>query len=395
MNQINKILHFFIGYDFFISYSRSDCSEYAANLANIIIEDKYSCYLDQWGSLPGKELPNSLKRKIKYSSVLILLGSEASLTSKAIEEEIHIFLQTEKIIIPVALTDISKAQWFESIEGIALSDEKTNFLKMQFSTELLKRVKNSLNYTRQSIRIRNSIITFLLLILTSVGILFFLFSERKKLQIINVGLADSIQIKKESVKHIEIMIKKKEDSLKLLSSLFSDIKRTLKIKEDSLNKTESELHENQNKLLNTHAELDVSNKKVENFTVRTLMNYEPPTNIDCNYLSKEHVILFEPGMDRITPAYISYLNKLLICLKTYQNVDIIIKSYDFENDMASKAYILKLTQRRGNSIKNYLINQGFPSDHIKSIGSGNIDDGKKLLNLVKVSRTEIIISDSP
>ncbi|KQS92092.1 TIR domain-containing protein [Chryseobacterium sp. Leaf394] len=396
MSLITRLQRFFTGYDFFISYSRSDCSEYASNLANKLIEEKYSCYLDQWGSLPGKELPLSLKRKIKNSSVLILLGSDASLASIAIEEEINIFTPTKRIIIPVELCDISKANWYKSIEGIALSNEKLNFKNNQISTNLLRRLKNSLNYTRQSVRIRNSIFSFLSLILISIIALIILFLERKKSQSLNHALNDSIRIKTESVNKIENAIKLKEYTLEKMTNQFIGMRKDLDKKEHLLSDTNQELQnvgnelkENQIKLTKSDAGLTRSNMKVNEFTQRTLNNYEPDVNWNCEEcMQKEFVILFEKDQFMLRPNYIKSLHKLVNCLNNHEG-KIQLESYDFES--SGKAYALKLSQRRGSSVATYFISQGISPERIIVKGLGDNDDGKKLLNLVGISRTEVKI----
>ena len=164
-----KLKRFLFGYDFFISYSRMDASEYASNLANNIIESGYSCYLDQWGSDPGKELPKRLKNKIKTSSVLIILASDASILSNSVGQEIDIFLPTKRVIIPVDFGNISNALWFKKIEGIALSNETNDKINHGKPSEaLLNRAINSFTYIKQSKRIKYSGVSSVFLIVISI-----------------------------------------------------------------------------------------------------------------------------------------------------------------------------------------------------------------------------------
>lgn len=396
MNLFDLPKRFLNGYDFFISYSRIDCSEYASYLANKLIEEKYTCYLDQWGSVPGKELPASLKRKLKNSSILILLGSDAALSSKAIEEEIKIFTNTNRIIIPVELCAISEARWYDSIEGIALSDEKSNFKNKKVSANLLTRLKNSLTYTRQSVRIRNSVFLFLFLMLASLTALTILFVGRKESLKRNNNLNDSILLKTQLVNKIEDSIKMKEDTLRHMSNQLLLMRNTLNTKEESLftigkelQNVDTELKQNQIKLSKSDAGLIKSNLQINEFTQRTLNNYDPDINWNCGEcMQNEFVILFEKDQSKLRPNYIKSLHKLVNCLNNEEG-KIHLESYDFES--SGKTHALKLSERRAASVATYFMSQGISRERIIIKGLGNQDDGKKLLNLVGVSRTEIKI----
>ncbi len=89
------------GYDFFISYARNDAAVYALALANALSEKGYTCFIDQWGSDPGKNLPTSIQKIVRNSKVFILLGSAASLQSNAIAKEIQAFLPTRRPVIAI------------------------------------------------------------------------------------------------------------------------------------------------------------------------------------------------------------------------------------------------------------------------------------------------------
>ena len=67
------IAHVLLGDDVFISYSRHDGAQYAIALANRLSEAGFVCYLDQWGSAPGRELPAQLRRTLMSSSMLAVV----------------------------------------------------------------------------------------------------------------------------------------------------------------------------------------------------------------------------------------------------------------------------------------------------------------------------------
>jgi CRISPR-associated protein Cas8b1/Cst1 subtype I-B len=165
---------------FFISYSRKDASGYASQLATEIIKKGYSCYLDQWGSDAGEELPQKLKSNIKRSSVFVLLASNEALKSDAINQEIDIFLKGGRIIVPVNLSNIFNAIWYKKIEGVAVSDEIDEYNNSnKVSTKLLGRIQNSFTYLKQSQRIKYSATSAVLLIVLSTVISFYTFSYMK------------------------------------------------------------------------------------------------------------------------------------------------------------------------------------------------------------------------
>ncbi len=100
---------------------------------------------------------------------MIVLGSESALNSEAVEEELDIFLSTSRTIIPVDIDGLENARWYPKIEGIAVFYEKRdNAILGQPSSELLERCEGSLQYTKQSKRLRISSIAALTIILVAV-----------------------------------------------------------------------------------------------------------------------------------------------------------------------------------------------------------------------------------
>src|SRR5689334_17168412 len=95
------LLRYMYGDDIFISYARADGITYAAALADELTSKGFSCFLDQWGTLPGQQLPGSLKRSIKRSTVFVLVGTEKAGYSNSVGLEVGEFLKTKRPIVPI------------------------------------------------------------------------------------------------------------------------------------------------------------------------------------------------------------------------------------------------------------------------------------------------------
>lgn len=116
-----RILRYFIGHDFFISYSHHDqlATTYAPILAGEISKRKRDVHLDQWGTDSKHEIPPELKRILRLSRVLVVIGSESGYHSLGIGQELDLFKPTKGYIIPIDLgQDINSAVWWEKLEGL-------------------------------------------------------------------------------------------------------------------------------------------------------------------------------------------------------------------------------------------------------------------------------------
>src|SRR5215510_7131176 len=78
---------FLFGNDVFISYARRDATIYSLGLANELTKRELSCFLDQWGTPAGKELPREVVAALRKSAMMILLGTEGAAGSKAVAAE--------------------------------------------------------------------------------------------------------------------------------------------------------------------------------------------------------------------------------------------------------------------------------------------------------------------
>lgn len=167
---------FLFGRDIFISYSRADARKYAPKLANILRAEVpgLSLYLDRWVAPPSGELPRSLRRHLRWSSLLVVITTENALKSKFVKDEIRRFADTGRQIIPVSVAGewekLSRepALWKKIKGAAAESEEKQNILDGTPSAEVIERIKNSTLFTRQDQRlgraVRGTVLGILLLI---------------------------------------------------------------------------------------------------------------------------------------------------------------------------------------------------------------------------------------
>lgn len=141
--------------DIFISYSRADGGHYAAGLADKLTEKKYSCFIDKLGTEPDKDLPESLKKKIRNCTLFVLIGTERGTASEFVGKEIAEFKKTKRTIVPIDFDGaVGRARWYDLIPGLAAEpEENPNSLKIgEPSPNVISRIEKSFNYTRRNQR---------------------------------------------------------------------------------------------------------------------------------------------------------------------------------------------------------------------------------------------------
>lgn len=177
--MLKRLIRFWTGDDIFISYSRKDGFQYAANLANRLA-DNFSCSFDQLASEPGAELPESLKKRLKRSSSLVLVGTRDAAQSRLVLYELEEFRKTRRPIIPILFEGVTlreeksgarsslrscplgrtyqrdpQALWANHIQGAAITIETTENLSKQIpSPEVMRRISDSCRFLRKEQRQR-------------------------------------------------------------------------------------------------------------------------------------------------------------------------------------------------------------------------------------------------
>jgi WD40 repeat protein len=170
-------VRYVFGRDIFISYSRADAGKYAPNLALALQakQPKLSFYLDKWIAPPDNKLPRSLKRHLKWSSILVLVCTENAIKSHFVREEIRSFARLGRHIVPINV-DGSFARFkddeelWRRISGASPEDEDlAAIVAGRASERIIERVLESVKFTAQDQRLRRAVAATLAFLLFSIG----------------------------------------------------------------------------------------------------------------------------------------------------------------------------------------------------------------------------------
>lgn len=253
--MLNWIFKFLLGDDIFISYSRADGATYAAGLANELTKLKFSCKLDQWGTESGAEMPESLKKSLKRSAVLVLVGTDGAAKSRHVGSEIDEFKKIGRMVIPIVFDGIllkngliyrdgekqqtdsalpeTEATWAGGIEGLPISWEKLENLKTgNPSPENVSRIEKTFTFSRKDERLRKTslaaAIFLLLLLVASAAASVVAFAQTK-----NAAAATSLATEKEQIAN-----QKTKDADEATEKANFEADRALKNEEIANQKTE-------------------------------------------------------------------------------------------------------------------------------------------------------------
>ncbi len=204
--MLDKLLKFLTGDDIFISYSRHDGNAYATQLANKLVDLKFSVYFDQWTTPPGSNLPVSLLRKLKRSSLLIVVGTKHAAESHHVRQEIAEFNLTSRPIVPIIFEgvrvlelvsrdgalhritnrdEVPDAIWSKLVEGASYRAERSaNLTESNPSAAVVERITATCNFINKSRRLFWTGITILMIsALVAVGLTIYAGVKGKQAQI--------------------------------------------------------------------------------------------------------------------------------------------------------------------------------------------------------------------
>src|SRR5438876_9398964 len=86
---LKAITDFLFGYDVFISYAWADGTEYPPGLSRRLQERRFKVFLDQEIYLPGEDLSQATRRRVRMSTLLIVILRPSALRSPWVLREVQ------------------------------------------------------------------------------------------------------------------------------------------------------------------------------------------------------------------------------------------------------------------------------------------------------------------
>lgn len=163
-------------YDIFISYARGDGKEYAVKLRDQLKQLDFSCFLD-FDELPaGNSLNNTLKRAIRKSATLVVVGTERAVKSRYVELEVGEFAGTGRAIIPIDIEGtLADTPWsvIKERDIVWIDEVKSALTKGVPSPSVADSIDKLFKYTRRNSRVRAQVLsTIVLFVVVVVAALF-------------------------------------------------------------------------------------------------------------------------------------------------------------------------------------------------------------------------------
>lgn len=237
LTYTNILYKYLFGEDIFISYAREDGFTYAEFLAGQL-NNNFSCYIDQYGNTHGSDLPKDLKKNLRNSRMLVIIGSDSACKSENVHKEIRYFIKAKKnlaTIIPIDFGNVSNSVWIKSIGSIARSVESIGALTEGIpDKKIIDRIKNSYTFKKRSDRTLLATISAILILLilgvASISVSSLLINTSSKLNLIT----DTLKIRQNALDIASVRLEKSEDNLlKVAKELKGDSLNIIKLKKDS------------------------------------------------------------------------------------------------------------------------------------------------------------------
>jgi WD40 repeat protein len=168
-----RMFKFLFRYDVFISYARRDGKGYALKLKEQLTRLDFSCFLD-YDELPaGNSLNKTLKRALKRSAAVVVVGTEGALKSRYVELEVCEFASTGRAIIPIDFEGtLADAPWpvVKERDLVWVDETKEALAKDNPSPPVADAVDKLFKYTRRNVRVRGQVIATAVLFLIGAAV---------------------------------------------------------------------------------------------------------------------------------------------------------------------------------------------------------------------------------
>ena len=168
-------------YDIFISYARGDGKDYAIKLRDQLQQLDFSCFLDFDELPPGNSLNNTLKRAIRNSATLVVVGTERAIKSRYVELEVGEFANTGRAIIPIDIEGtLAETPWrvIKERDIVWIDEIKTALAKGVPSPTVADSIDKLFKYTRRNSRVRAQVLFTIILFVVVVAASIFLIRQQ-------------------------------------------------------------------------------------------------------------------------------------------------------------------------------------------------------------------------
>lgn len=179
---IETPLMYLFGRDIFISYSRADAANYAQQLAIAVRGEvpQLSFFLDQWASLAGTTLPLSLRLALRWSQLLVFVGTQNAIDSSHVRMELEAFFNRKGRFVPINVGGvldqaIRNDKFLSAVCGSgAVPEVSEKVANGTPSKNVVTRVVNAVTFTRQDRRLRRAVVGTTLGVIAVIGTGYFI-----------------------------------------------------------------------------------------------------------------------------------------------------------------------------------------------------------------------------
>lgn len=148
-------------YDIFISYARRDGKDYALRLRDQLKQLDFSCFLDLDELPPGNSLNHTLRRALRRSATLVIVGTEGALRSRFVELEVGEFAPTGRAVIPIDIEgSLADAPWevVRARDLVRIDEVRAALEKGVPSANVADQIDKLFKYTRRNSRVRAQVL---------------------------------------------------------------------------------------------------------------------------------------------------------------------------------------------------------------------------------------------
>ncbi len=157
--RLIRIVDWFFGYDYFISYNHGDGLKLPARLQERLTDIGFRVFLDQTDYVPGIDLRRETRRQVLKSKTIVLIGRPGALRSEWVKREVDVALAAGKT--PVVLNINNSVEAAPPEAAVAAIARSQHWLRLNEtlddpdsapSDRAVSELVRSFKHTRQEVR---------------------------------------------------------------------------------------------------------------------------------------------------------------------------------------------------------------------------------------------------